>query len=534
MNCFGIGIVRRPKNRAVGLRKAGTESDPQVYLRRPNLTDSRPKLEPVSVSHPGFTQSLTYESSYPSERQPQELREFTLQELKSATKSFDLKNVIGEGGFGHVYKGTIKQKAKFHDGEEKLEVAIKQLNTAGLQGHNEWVTEVHFLGIVDNPYLVKLIGYCAEDDERGIQRLLVYEYMPNKGLDDHIFRTVPPVLPWQTRVKVALGAARGLAYLHDEKEVIFRDFKTANVLLDDEFNPKLSDFGLARQGPDAGKTHVTTGVKGTYGYAAPEYIQTGHLTFKSDVFSFGVVLLEMLTGRRAMDRNRPRMEQRLLEWVKPFINDPRKFHLAVDPRLELRYPTKAAMKFATIAIQCLVKQPRARPKMVDVVVGLKKVLEMTYSWETPTVISTPTTRSPNATPRSRRQSADATTNPGEGAVPSLKSPRHISFRPLPGSSVESSNPPAFPLPSLATQRASAPPNMMNSNSEESKSPSRGLRRLARDPSPAMESINQMPENYPRTPERNGDLSSARKPNVRSSARSNFIRNRNENRYVNPA
>jgi serine/threonine protein kinase len=133
MNCFGIGSVRRPKNRAVGLRKAGTESDPQVYLRRPNLTDSRPKLEPVSVSHPGFTQSLTYESSYPSERQPQELREFTLQELKSATKSFDLKNVIGEGGFGHVYKGTIKQKAKFHDGEEKLEVAIKQLNTSGLQ-----------------------------------------------------------------------------------------------------------------------------------------------------------------------------------------------------------------------------------------------------------------------------------------------------------------------------------------------------------------------------------------------------------------
>jgi hypothetical protein len=243
----------------------------------------------------------------------------------------------------------------------------------------------------------------------------------------------------------------------------------------------------------------------------------------------------MLTGRRAMDRNRPRMEQRLLEWVKPFINDPRKFHLAVDPRLELRYPTKAAMKFATIAIQCLVKQPRARPKMVDVVVGLKKVLEMTYSWETPTVISTPTTpRSPNATPRPRRQSADTTTNPGEGAVPSLKSPRHISFRPLPGSSVESSNPPAFPLPSLATQRASAPPNMMNSNSEDSKSPSRGLRRPARDPSPAMESINQMPENYPGTPERYGDLSSARKPNVRSSARSNFIRNRNENRYVNPA
>lgn len=295
-------------------------------------------------------------------------------------------------------------------------------------------------------------------------------------------------------------------------------------------------------------------MKGTYGYAAPEYIQTGHLTFKSDVFSFGVVLLEMLTGRRAMDRNRPRMEQRLLEWVKPFINDPRKFHHAMDPRLESRYPTKAAMKFATIAIQCLVKQPKARPKMIDVVEGLKKVLEMTYLWETPTVISTPTTprstaqadNNNNATPRPPRQSTEITTNNvniGEGAVPTLKSPRHISFRPtpkpLPGSPFESSNPPAFPLPSLATRRASAPPHMMNSNSEEeSKSPlpSRGLRRPARDPSLAMENINQMPEYYPETPERNGEIRSVRK-NVRSSVaqvRSNFIRNGNENRYFNPA
>lgn len=140
MHCFGIEIIRRPKNKTIGLRKAGIESDPQVYPRRPNLADSIRKPEPVSVSHPGFTQSTSYESSYPSDRQPQELRAFSLQELKSATKSFDLKNLIGEGGFGHVYKGTIKQKSKFHDGEEKIEVAIKQLNTAGLQ-----VTPLHLL-----------------------------------------------------------------------------------------------------------------------------------------------------------------------------------------------------------------------------------------------------------------------------------------------------------------------------------------------------------------------------------------------------
>lgn len=294
-------------------------------------------------------------------------------------------------------------------------------------------------------------------------------------------------------------------------------------------------------------------MKGTYGYAAPEYIQTGHLTFKSDVFSFGVVLLEMLTGRRAMDRNRPRMEQRLLEWVKPFINDPRKFHLAMDPRLELRYPTKAAMKFATLAIQCLVKQPKARPKMVDVVEGLKKVLEMTFLWETPTVISTPTTprsttNNSTAGPRPPRQSTETTTTTtvhiNEGAVPIAKSPRHIALRPtpkpLPGNPFESSNPLAFPLPSLASQRASAPPNSTSPNAEEeakSALPSRVVGRAARDPSLAMENSDQRPMYNPETPEPNvGEISRVR-TTVRSSvgpARSNFVRNGNANRSLDPA
>lgn len=126
-----------------------------------------------------------------------------------------------------------------------------------------------------------------------------------------------------------------------------------------------------------------TQVKGTYGYAAPEYIQTGHLTFKSDVWSFGVVMLEMLTGRKVMDRNRPKSEQKLLEWVKPYISDQRKLHNVIDPQLDGRYPIKAAVKFANIATSCLVKQPKGRPKMSDVVEGLRKVLEMTFTWENP-------------------------------------------------------------------------------------------------------------------------------------------------------
>lgn len=207
MSCSLIEIIRRRKDRSGTLRQPGIESDPQVYTHHlPNKTPQTP------ISHPG-----TFLST-PTSTSNSNLRAFALAELKSATKSFSVHNQLGEGGFGLVYKGAIKVN------EERVDVAIKQLNTSGLQGHHEWVTEVHFLGMVDNPYLVKLIGYCADDDERGIQRLLVYEYMPNKGLDDHLFRSVGPVLSWQTRVRVALGAAKGLAYLHDDKGVSHSHF----------------------------------------------------------------------------------------------------------------------------------------------------------------------------------------------------------------------------------------------------------------------------------------------------------------------
>ncbi|OAY79475.1 putative receptor-like protein kinase [Ananas comosus] len=230
------------------------------------------------------------------EERARNLRVFSFRELRNATSNFSSLVKIGEGGFGTVYKAFIRPSSD--EKADKIAVAVKKLNPNGQQGHRQWLAEVQFLGVVEHPNLVKLIGYCAVDGERGAQRLLVYEFMPNKTLDDHLFNKAYPPLPWNARLQVVLGAAEGLSYLHEglEVQVIYRDFKASNVLLDEEFRPKLSDFGLAREGPSAGNTHVSTAVMGTYGYAAPDYVETGHLTVKSDVFSFGVVLYEILTG----------------------------------------------------------------------------------------------------------------------------------------------------------------------------------------------------------------------------------------------
>ncbi|XP_076929914.1 putative serine/threonine-protein kinase PBL19 [Bidens hawaiensis] len=303
------------------------------------------------------------------------LRVFSYPELRHATNDFSRLRKIGEGGFGCVYKGSIKSDDDSNG--ELVVVAIKKLNRDGFQGHKQWVAEVQFLGVVDHPNLVKLIGYCAVDGERGIQRLLVYEFMPNKSLEDHLFRNSNETLPWQTRLQIMLGAAQGLAYLHEELEaqVIFRDFKTSNILLDEDFNPKLSDFGLAREGPTEGNTHVSTAVMGTHGYAAPDYIETGHLTAKSDVWSFGIVLYEMLTGRRSVDKNRPKEDQKLLDWVRRHPINSKKFGFIIDPRLEAQYSLTDARKIAKLADSCLLKSAKDRPRMSQVVESLKQILQ---------------------------------------------------------------------------------------------------------------------------------------------------------------
>ncbi|GKD43184.1 probable serine/threonine-protein kinase PBL17, partial [Tanacetum coccineum] len=194
---------------------------------------------------------------------------FTYDEMRIATKLFRPDQVLGEGGFGVVYKGVIDENVR--PGYAKIPVAVKELDPEGIQGDREWLAEVNYLGQLQHPNLVKLIGYCCEEDHR----LLVYEYMASGSLEKNLFRRVCATLTWSRRMKIALDAANGLAFLHDaERPIIYRDFKTSNILLDADLNAKLSDFGLAKDGPMGDQTHVSTRVMGTYGYAAPEYVMT--------------------------------------------------------------------------------------------------------------------------------------------------------------------------------------------------------------------------------------------------------------------
>lgn len=295
---------------------------------------------------------------------------FTFDELAAATGNFRADTFVGEGGFGKVYKGYIERINQV--------VAIKQLDPNGLQGIREFVVEVLTLSLADHQNLVKLLGFCAE----GEQRLLVYEYMPLGSLENHLHDLSPGEKPldWNTRMKIAAGAARGLEYLHDKMKppVIYRDLKCSNILLGDDYHPKLSDFGLAKVGPIGDKTHVSTRVMGTYGYCAPDYAMTGQLTFKSDIYSFGVVLLELITGRKAIDQRKPHKEQNLVAWARPLFRDRRRFSQMVDPLLEGQYPVRGLYQSLAIAAMCVQEQPNMRPVISDVVTALNYLASQIY------------------------------------------------------------------------------------------------------------------------------------------------------------
>ncbi|KAL6873642.1 hypothetical protein ACP4OV_013724 [Aristida adscensionis] len=299
---------------------------------------------------------------------------FTYEDLRRATDWFDAGRIVGEGGFGVVYRGLVD--GTLRKGHPPTEVAVKELNKQGLQGDREWLTEVSCLGQYSHPNLVELIGFCCEGDHR----LLVYELMARGSLENHLFRRTCR-LSWTTRVRIARDVARGLAFLHGaDRPIIYRDFKTSNILLDADYNAKLSDFGLAKEGPMGGKTHVSTRVMGTYGYAAPEYIATGHLTVMSDVYGFGVVLLEMVVGRRALEPSRAgAREGSLVDWARPILIRPKKLERIVDRRMGEPaatgpYTPRSLERVARLAYDCLSQNPKVRPAMARVVQTLDAVL----------------------------------------------------------------------------------------------------------------------------------------------------------------
>ncbi|KAI3905956.1 hypothetical protein MKW92_043613 [Papaver armeniacum] len=297
---------------------------------------------------------------------------FTFQELSIATKNFREESVVGEGGFGRVYKGYC-----FGSDGEQVEVAVKHLDRNGIQGNKEFVVEVLMLSLYQHPNLVNMVGYCAEGDEL----LLVYEFMPLGSLEYHLHDVSPnEALNWNTRMEIALGVAKGLEYLHDKANppVIHRDLKASNILLGQDYHPKLSDFGLAKLGPVGENSHITTRVMGTYGYCAPEYASTGRLTFKSDIYSFGVLLLELITGRKAIDFTLPAEENTLVNWARLLLKDPRKFPHMVDPQLQGRYPTSGLNRALALAALCVQQVATKRPPMREVVAALSRLTSQTY------------------------------------------------------------------------------------------------------------------------------------------------------------
>ncbi|XP_068642456.1 probable serine/threonine-protein kinase PBL28 isoform X2 [Aristolochia californica] len=315
----------------------------------------------------GFWQQ---EDEIPSIERRQGSSVFTLKEMEEATSSFSEENLVGKGGFGRVYRGTLRS------GEV---VAVKKMELPpfkAAEGEREFRVEVDILSRLYHPNLVALIGYCAD----GKHRFLVYEFMHNGNLQDHLQNggLSERKRDWPLRLKVALGAARGLHYLHSGSAVgipvVHRDFKSTNILLNANFEAKISDFGLAKLMPEGQEMYVTTKVLGTFGYFDPEYTSTGKLTLQSDVYAFGVVLLELLTGRRAVDLCQGPTHQNLVLQMKHLLDDQRKLRKLIDPDMNRSsYTMRSVVKLAKLASRCVRLDSSKRPTMVECIIELQEL-----------------------------------------------------------------------------------------------------------------------------------------------------------------
>ncbi|VFQ78447.1 unnamed protein product [Cuscuta campestris] len=325
-------------------------------------------------------------------------KRFSYSELKEATNNFNQASKIGRGGFGSVYKGTLRNG---------LQVAIKSLAAESKQGIREFWTEIETISNVKHPNLVELIGCCVHGDNK----LLVYEYLENRSLDRTLFGHSTTVnLDWRTRATICLGTANGLTYLHEFSvpHIVHRDIKASNILLDKDYTPKIGDFGLAKLFPD-NMTHISTRIAGTTGYLAPEYVLGGQLTLKADVYSFGVLMLEVVSGRSSSSSNWGGQRKLLLEQAWQLHEEGNLLEL-VDPELE-QFPKEEVLKYMKVSLFCTQANASRRPMMSQVVDMLSRDIKLNEKELTPPGFF----QDPNALNAHSKQNASETSQPMSSA-----------------------------------------------------------------------------------------------------------------------